>query len=349
MKTILIPLLNSGVHIMGWALLGFLQLFYVPLSWNVDIPTFFWVWKFIVLAMMIFLFYTNTTIIVPRTIIKGKNGLFVLWIVCVVLVTQIVTYFYTTSTNMHEYMTTLLNNNRKNSLLDNVVLTITIIMLGISTSYALLKHWRDTERYKKELEQDKILVELNMLKMQINPHFFFNSLNSIHSLTYLNIDNSREALLTLGKMMRYLLYNVESHYSSLCNEIDFLKNYITIMSLRASKKVMINVDIQEDIQDFPIAPMILLPFVENAFKHGVEPTKGAEIIITLAQDGSRLKMDVINTINGDSDQHTDEGGIGLNNTKRRLELLYPEAYHLVAGVNNICKYEVNLQIDLDRR
>ena len=219
------------------------------------------------------------------------------------------------------------------------------MVLGISTSFAMLQHWQKAAQHKQKLEQDKTMAELAMLKAQINPHFFFNSLNSIYSLTYTDIEDSRNALHTLSRMMRYLLYSTEER-TTLLKEADFMKDFIALMKLRANKKLTITTNIPEKIHDYPIVPMLLLPLVENAFKHGVHATDKSEIHIKLRQQENNLEFEVENTF-FEKTATTDQGGIGLTNTKRRLHLIYPNKHSLTAGIAKDGMYDVKLQINLE--
>lgn len=341
------PYLNIGVHVLGWLLLGFLLLFYIPLTWHVDIPDIFWIWQSMVLLIMLALFYINALVVVPGTIIKSRAGGFIIWILAVVFVTQVTANIYTSSTHMHERMSAVLGDKRtKTSLLDNFVFTITLLVLAISTSWAMLQHWQQAAIHKQQLEQDKTVAELAMLKTQINPHFFFNSLNSIYSLTYINVEDSRKALHTLSRMMRYLLYGKGDERTTLLEEAAFLKDYIALMRLRSTDKVRIITDIPDQLTDHPIAPMLLLPFVENAFKHGIDATADSEISISLRQEAHMLHLKVVNCVFEKNNEHLNEGGIGLTNTRRRLQLLYPQGFLLHTGINAEGKYEANLRIDL---
>lgn len=340
--------LNIGVHLLGWCLLGFLLLFYFPLSWDIVVPTFFWLWQSIVLVMMFVLFYVNANIIVPATIIREKASLFFIWILIALFLTQLAAYSYTTYTDMHHRLSELLGNRpRKYQLFDNFVFTISLLVLALSTGWSMLMYWQQAAQREKALEKDKSDTELALLKMQINPHFFFNSLNSVYSLTYLNVEDSRKALLTLSRMMRHLLYSTEGENTTLSLEIDFLKDYVSVMRLRATDRVNVMLDIRETSEDYPIAPMLLLPFVENAFKHGIDATQKTEIIIRLWQEESTLHLNVVNGICAPATNEHGEGGVGLSNTMRRLQLLYPEKHELSNGVNVDGNYEVNLKIDLE--
>nr|WP_315224118.1 histidine kinase [uncultured Flavobacterium sp.] len=340
------PYLFTGIHILGWLLLGFIMLFYIPITWNVVLPSVFWLWQMILLVLLIFIFYSNAKIIVPKTIIKDNTSLFLVWTFLIIFVMQLIAYFYTSETDLHTKVGQVLGFKKyRNPYFDNYVLMLTLLVLGISTSWAMLHHWQKAAQHKQKLEQDKTMAELAMLKAQINPHFFFNSLNSIYSLTYTDIEDSRNALHTLSRMMRYLLYSTEER-TTLLKEAEFMKDFIALMKLRSNSKLTITAEIPEKIHDYPIVPMLLLPLVENAFKHGIHATDKSEIYISLSQNGSHLEFEVENTY-FEKTFTTDEGGIGLTNTKRRLHLIYPNKHTLIAGIAKNGKYNVKLQITLE--
>lgn len=340
------PYLFTGIHILGWLLLGFIMLFYIPLTWNVILPGVFWLWQTILLCLLIIIFYTNAKIVVPKTIIKDNTSPFLLWAFLAIFAMQFIAFLYTSETDLHNKISLVLGFRKyKNPYFDNYVLTLTLLVLGISTSWAMLQYWQKAAQHKQKLEQDKTMAELAMLKAQINPHFFFNSLNSIYSLTYTDIEDSRNALHTLSRMMRYLLYSTEET-TTLHKEAEFMRDFIALMKLRANSKLTITTNIPEKIHDYPIVPMLLLPLVENAFKHGIHATDKSEIHITLTQNGSNLEFEVENTYFEKSSK-TDEGGIGLTNTKRRLHLIYPNKHSLKAGIAPNGMYNVKLQITLE--
>ena len=275
-------------------------------------------------------------------------SLFLFWAFLVIFIVQLLAYFYTSRTDLHNKIAALLGFKKyRNVYFDSYVFTINLLVLGISTSWAMLQHWQKAALHKQKLEQDKTMSELAMLKAQINPHFFFNSLNSVYSLTYTNIEDSRCALHTLSRMMRYLLYSTEGERTTLLKEIDFMKDFIALMKLRANSKLTITTDIPEKLNDYPIVPMLLLPLVENAFKHGVHATDQSEIHIALRQKGANIEFEVKNTY-FEKIKNSDPGGIGLANTKRRLHLLYPKHHTMKCGINKEGKYDVNLQITLEQ-
>ncbi|PWJ99814.1 histidine kinase [Flavobacterium araucananum] len=342
------PYISTGLHILAWLLLGFTLLFYIPLTWNIVLPAIFWLWQSIVLFFMIVIFYFNAQIIVPRTIIRDKISPFLLWALIIIFIMQLIAYVYNYNTDLHNKLAIILGFKKyRNDYFDNYVFTISLLVLGISTSWAMLHHWQKAAQHKQKLEQDKTMAELAMLKAQINPHFFFNSLNSIYSLTYTNIEDSRNALHTLSRMMRYLLYSTEGERTTLLKEAEFMKDFIALMKLRANSKLTITTDIPEKIIDYPIVPMLLLPLVENAFKHGVHATDKSEIHIKLRQKEANLEFEVENTF-FEKTNPSDQGGIGLTNTKRRLHLIYPHKHVLTCGIDQNGKYKVNLQITLEQ-
>ena len=340
------PYLFTGLHILSWLLLGFIMLFYIPITWNVVLPSVFWLWQMIILVLLIILFYSNAKIIVPKTIIKDNTSPFLIWAFLTIFVMQLIAYFYTSETDLHTKVSEVLGFKKyRNPYFDNYVLMLTLLVLGISTSWSMLQYWQKAAQHKQKLEQDKTVAELAMLKAQINPHFFFNSLNSIYSLTYTNVEDSRNALHTLSRMMRYLLYSTEER-TTLLKEAEFMKDFIALMKLRANNKLTITTNIPEKIHDYPIVPMLLLPLVENAFKHGVHATDKSEIHISLSQNGSDLTFEVENTY-FEKSSTTNEGGIGLTNTKRRLHLIYPNKHSLKAEIGENGMYNVKLQITLE--
>jgi len=341
------PYLFTGLHILSWLLLGFIMLFYIPITWNVVLPSVFWLWQIIILFLLIVLFYANAKIIVPKTIITNHTSPFLAWAFLAIFVMQVIAYVYTSQTDLHTKVSVVLGFKKyRNPFFDNYVFMLTLLVLGISTSWSMLQYWQKAAQHKQKLEQDKTMAELAMLKAQINPHFFFNSLNSIYSLTYSNIEDSRSALHTLSRMMRYLLYSTEGERTTLFKEVEFMKDFIALMKLRANSKLTITTDIPEKLNDYPIVPMLLLPLVENAFKHGVHATDKSEIHIKLRQKGINLIFEVENTF-FEKTSTTDEGGIGLTNTKRRLHLIYPHKHMLISGIAKNGKYNVKLQINLD--
>lgn len=211
------------------------------------------------------------------------------------------------------------------------VVLSTLLVVGLGTSMAALQRGQREVLLRQALEQEKLSTELSWLKAQINPHFFFNTLNNIYSLTLLDGEQAREAIHRLSRMMRYVLYDTQAGSAPLSQEVQFLQDYLDLMQLRLTDNVTVEFEAPQPLQDAPIAPLILLTFVENAFKHGVSTVDPSRIRISLQQPTPQtLKVTVQNSVFEDRPVALDENsGIGLTNTRRRLELLYPNRHTLI--------------------
>jgi hypothetical protein len=237
------------------------------------------------------------------------------------------------------------------ALFDTGVLLLTLMVLGLSASLsAMQKAQRDAES-RLELERRQVATELSLLKAQINPHFFFNTLNNIYALTLLDGERARAALHRLSRMMRYVLYETPAGHTRLSQEISFLRDYIELMHLRLTDQVEVIFETPADAAgpDPFIAPMLFQPYVENAFKHGISASAPSRITIALHQSGpQQVEMCVRNTLFPNHQPEADEpGGIGLANTQRRLDLLYPGRYTLrVTAPTPQHEYEVCLSLHL---
>lgn len=218
---------------------------------------------------------------------------------------------------------------------------IIILLLGMNLGIKLyFKSDRDAKEMQL-LEKQNLEQQLEYLKCQINPHFFMNTLNNIHALVDINPEMAKSTILELSKLMRYVLYEGAKTFVPLQKDISFLRNYINLMKLRYTNKVKIDIDIPETIPDKSIPPMLLITFVENAFKHGVSYKDTSFITIQLSCTDDRLYFSCQNSKHPESTN--EQGGVGLSNVKKRLELLFGENHHLdIRDEDNT--YLVNLEI-----
>jgi hypothetical protein len=205
-----------------------------------------------------------------------------------------------------------------------------IFVIGISISYRIIIDNAKQEKIRKEKENENLKTELSFLRSQVSPHFIFNILNNMVSLARKKSDMLEPSLIELSKLMRYMLYENDDERVSLAREVEYLKSYIALQLLRFGDDVTIMFNPPENINAYYIEPMLLAPFVENAFKHGVGIIDDPQINIVLEVDDATgwLDFKVMNTIA--PQQHTKDksSGIGLANVRRRLELLYKEDYKL---------------------
>jgi len=205
--------------------------------------------------------------------------------------------------------------------------------------------WFETQKVKSELLLQNQTSELALLRSQVNPHFLFNTLNNIYSLVYKKSDDAPAAVMKMSAIMRYMLYDATTDKVLLEKEIEYLKSFIELQQLRFRQKDFVALKIQGTIEGRTIAPMLLIPFVENAFKHGNKNITPPGIIIDLNIGPDQIFFEISNFLRKHSEPSRDKTkGIGLYNVRRRLELLFP-GKHTLDIVENQDMYMVKLIID----
>ena len=174
------------------------------------------------------------------------------------------------------------------------------------------------------MEKEMLNAELALLKNQVSPHFFFNTLNNIYSLIQFDSQKAGETVHKLSKLMRYLLYDSDKNLTGLSEEIQFMKNYIELMELRLNEKVNLRVNLPEEPPLLMIPPLLFIPVVENAFKHGVSYREDSFIEIEMKTKGDELIFRTRNSVvSGNGEKPEEHMGIGLDNVRKRLNLLFP--------------------------
>lgn len=233
------------------------------------------------------------------------------------------------------------NQNGNNISLLNHISHHLFLFLGVFFLSLLLKI---NERWKKA-EEEKVNTELSYLKAQVNPHFLFNTLNSIYALALEKSDNTATAVVKLSGMMRYVLTEANKDLVSLEKELSYLDNYIELQRIRYGNSLLLSYAISGSTTGKKIAPLILIPFVENAFKHGVNAEEDSSINIELHIKDNTLNLRVTNNkVNVQLDE-ADKTGVGLHNVKNRLQLLYP-GIHTLMIADNTTAFVTDLKIDL---
>ena len=210
-----------------------------------------------------------------------------------------------------------------------------LFFLAVSASYRILSDNLKNEQEKKEQETEKLKSELSFLRSQISPHFIFNVLNSIVSLSRRKPERVEPVVVKLSDLMRYMLYESDDAKVTIEREAQYLRAYIELQQLRFGDDIEINFHDNHLNESQSIEPMLLIPFVENAFKHGVGMILNPIINIDLHTENNRLVFEVKNKVNRQFKEIKDNAsGIGLNNVKRRLELLYPDNHQLTIKDEN---------------
>lgn len=212
--------------------------------------------------------------------------------------------------------------------------------VGASLALRLSLKWKQSEQARAEAELGRSEAELQNIKSQMNPHFLLNTLNNIYALTAFDSEKAQSAILQLSRMLRYMLYENGTERVSLRKEVEFLENYVALMRLRLPSKVDVKIviDTPPD-EDIPVAPLIFISLVENAFKHGISPIQPSFIHIYLTATRRYLKFECRNSYFPKTDDDKAPGGIGLQQVKRRLEWSYPGRYSWIYGLQSQCEGE----------
>ena len=226
---------------------------------------------------------------------------------------------------------------------------LTFLVASGSTIGQIVTDWFMQLRERQELQTQTMQSELRFLKSQINPHFLFNTLNNLYALTLKKSDKAPEIVIKLSEMMRYMLYECNEKQVPLAKEVNYLKNYLDLEELRQSDKISINFTVEGDISDQQIAPLLFIPFLENSFKHGLNTQiREGFVNISMKVADQDVEFFIENSKGETVIQPTGRpsGGIGLENVRRRLNILYPDRYHLRIS-DNPNTYSVYLTIELE--
>lgn len=219
-----------------------------------------------------------------------------------------------------------------------------LLAIGVKVT----EEWKTFELEKSEIANQNLKSELRNLKYQLQPHFFFNSLNNIYSLVELSPGQAQQAIHNLSKMMRYLLYDTNHETVDLAIEINFLRTYTQLMEIRQSEDILVEYKFPElKPGEFSIAPLLLIPIIENAYKHGVSATGRSFVSFDISLNGNVLLFQSSNSNYPKSSADESGSGIGLENLKRRLHLIYPGKHSLLTEVRENV-YWIVLSIQLER-
>ena len=228
--------------------------------------------------------------------------------------------------------------------MDNLIISFLVVAAG--TTIKLISQWLNEENRRKDLEKEQLKIELALLRHQVSPHFFMNTLNNIHALIDIDTDTAKDAVIRLSTLMRYLLYDTAQGQTSLKKEVEFIESYITLMKLRFSKKVSITLDIPQTIPDIQVPPMLFISFLENAFKHGVSYQTDSYVIFRLQTTDNQLNLLIQNSKHKNNEKFNKSySGIGMTNIKKSLELLFKNNYVLNVNENDK-EFKVELSIPI---
>jgi sensor histidine kinase YesM len=335
-----------SLHVIAWTLLFTLPKLLIPSYEGHDkpkeLPKPYDDIVFIVIIdfSWIALFYINSLVLIPRLVYRKKYLLFGLVNLLIyagfIFQIWILFYLYNATEFFHWRL--------------HIVYTFFVFLFiqAASTAYQMIRDRIQADKLLKEKENENLKTELSFLRSQVSPHFMFNVLNNMVALARKHSDQLEPSLIKLSSLMRYMLYEADEDLVSLESEVEYLHSYIDLQMQRFGNKVSVKLDFSEIDANYEIEPMLLIPFVENAFKHGVSGLEDAMIEIELKAIKNQLLFVVSNKYNNQLEEIKDKtSGIGLANVKRRLQLLYQSNYQLkIENANNL--FTVSLHINFHK-
>ncbi|WP_162944748.1 sensor histidine kinase [Flavisolibacter nicotianae] len=309
-------------HVLFWLLLG-AAWFYLRYQDYSTIQKALQVTIVKVLDLTIMIYIANY-LLIPKLLYRKKFVLFAILVLSMIVLSS-GWKMYLIGRLLHNPALYHWTDQLKARIYDNVLPHIFLVIAGMA--FKLLLDYNRMQSRLLQVAKEKAETELNFLKAQINPHFLFNSLNAVYFLIDKNNNDAREALHKFSDMLRYQLYGARDNKVSIENELQYLQDYIGLQKLR-NENCSIRLDVSPGLPSFTIEPLLLLPFVENSFKHLSHYADGRpnQVVVALDRQNGEMEFCVSNTTEGRSNE--EPGGIGLANVRRRLELLYPKKHHL---------------------
>ncbi|NCI45838.1 sensor histidine kinase [Sediminibacterium soli] len=313
-------------------------------------------------VFLVFFYYLNTLFLIPRFLVKEKW-----WWYVISIAASLVIFLYVPkqialqiaepdvfNPNNREFIRNPafqgkprfpgMMTRRTRPVADPYNTFLFLLVFTVGTCASMIQRWLRTEQTRKETENEKLNTELSFLKQQVNPHFFFNTLNNIYSLAVVRSEKTAPAVMKLSSIMRYILTETQRDLVPLRNEVDFIHNFIELQQVRLTDKVQVRFSADGDIDTLLIAPLLFIPFVENAFKYGVSTKEASQIQFTLWTRDNKVYFTSSNFIVSTDNSLLENTGIGITNVKRRLELMYPEKHRLVTAEKDNY-YTVHLEIE----
>ena len=341
------------IHLAAWVCFLMLPLFFYPRPVDASfipeqaLTMFFFLSNFFYISF----YYFNSNFLVPRLLEQKKVVLYTVIIIVLMIFFGVFPRLYQHYIgDIQRFSTTLHTPSRSKNwrppILSPGSITIFLLLLLFSTGIKVFNQWLHAERRSKQIENEKLHTELSFLKAQINPHFLFNTLNNIYSLAADKSDLTAPAVMKLSSIMRYVLTEARHDTVPLEKEIKFITDYIELQKMRTTSKTSVCFHVEGDPSGKQVSPLLFLPFVENAFKYGVSNREPSPIQIQMEINDSEVHFQVKNNKQPYTTlRQVENTGIGIQNTRRRLELLYPERYTFNMA-DEAGTYTVNLNLQV---
>lgn len=331
-------LIEALIHIAGWGIVfGFPFLMMSRSGFDISL------WEYlyhgsIVPTSFLIVFYVNYFILIPRLLFVGKVKQFMLWNVLLIGITAWGAHSWQLMLNAEHLHNGSKGPGPKQRPPEWIFLLRDIFSMfltaGLSVAIRLSSRWREMDNTRREAEKIRTEAELTNLRNQLNPHFLLNTLNNIYALIAFDSDKAQQAVEELGKLLRYVLYDNQQAKVPLRKEMDFIRNYIELMRIRLGAHVELKTNFEIPANcTLPIAPLLFISLIENAFKHGISPTQPSYIHIHFWLAEGRVECEITNSNFPKSSADKSGSGIGLEQVRRRLELSYAGHYLWQQGVS----------------
>jgi LytS/YehU family sensor histidine kinase len=335
--------ITISIHVIAWGLLLMIPF----LSTNQVIKSFAptddisFIPIIILSLFLIVIFYFNYFVLIPKFLLFKKYFLYVITLVLSIVAAFILSGFFFNLFNFNP--DSMASINPVLIKIEPIMRANTFLMLIISilASISLI-----INNHLRQLEKEKLVAQISSLKSQINPHFLFNTLNNIYATALDTSPRTADMVDKLSEMMRYTMKENQNDFVPLEGEINYLNNFIELQKLRLESKIKFNYTLDGKFSELQIAPMLLIPFIENAFKHGVNSEQDSNIRIDIKTNESEIHFLVANNkVNIQSGIKENSSGLGIENTRHRLALIYPSK-HLLTIKETENDFIVSLHINL---
>lgn len=327
---------NTLIHILCWGFILVFPLFFYRPNEPMIVTLKHYVRSLSGPLGYMLVFYLNYFIFVPKYLFENKRKRFLLINIVTIAIALALTIWW------WQFFGDLLGINIKPRPINAPpawarffqMTLMLILVVGLSVAVRMSQRWNKLQEAKKEAERTRTEAELKNLRNQLNPHFLLNTLNNIYALIAFDPDKAQTAVGELSKLLRHALYDNQKKFVPLYKEVEFIQNYIELMKIRVTDNVKItnNIDIDDD-DATPIAPLIFISLIENAFKHGVSQAGVGNISIKLNNQDDKITCEIRNTNHPKHDNDKSGSGIGLEQVAKRLELMYKDHYTWEKGID----------------
>jgi two-component sensor histidine kinase len=341
------------IHILCWGIVVFLPLLLFTPSDSVEVTLLRWLRSLGSPLCYMALFYLNYFWLIPRFYLGNrKKVFFAINVVAIIVMVLVMTQWW------HVFNQLLASSEPSRPprapqpmhymrYFYNAVSLVLVV--GLSLAVRMTQRWQHIEQARKEAERSRTEAELSNLRNQLNPHFLLNTLNNIYALIAFDTEKAQMAVDELSKLLRHVLYDNQENFVPLYKEVAFMQNYVELMKIRVTKgvKITTDIDIAPD-NATPIAPLIFISLIENAFKHGIAPDGTGTIHIAMHENDGHITCEIVNSNHPKRANDKSGSGIGLEQVAKRLQLLYDGHYDWQRGTrNNNSEYFSRIELDVN--